>query len=279
MGARVYATAQVEEDTAVGTGFSGDEKDEVVRPGKGFQVLVPVRHLRADGVMDRHVDAEGTHPVTDFRIFRGTLRRLGKDLDGLGEVDFPETGFQHSPVLHHEGVAAHLAEQAQNLRVPDFSEDDECPVEPVRMQAGIGFPDMLLQLQHDRAGAVDDLQAAVPGFRICLRRFAVGPDENGFAFGDDREGCNGPEAFRAQAFEFGFVVDDGTEGLKMVAVREESFRAGNGTDDAAAKTGTGVDFDRYHDRAGASRMPNLPWMTPRAQTSSSWRVIWVLSIT
>ena len=104
-------------------------------------------------------------------------------------------------------------------------------------------------------------------------------DEDGFALGNVGQGRNGPEPFRAQAVELGFVVDDGAEGIEVVAVRKKAFRAGDGPDDAAAETGTGVDFDRYHDRAGASRMPNLPWMTPRAHTSSSWSVIWVLSIT
>ena len=85
--------------------------------------------------------------------------------------------------------------------------------------------------------------------------------------------------FRPEAVELGFVVDDGAEGIEVVAFLQEALRLGDGADDAAAEAGPAVCLDRHHDRAGASRMPNLPWTTPRHQTSSSCRVIWVLSIT
>ena len=107
----------------------------------------------------------------------------------------------------------------------------------------------------------------------------MGPDQDGFALRDVRDGRDRPEPFRPEAVELGFVVDDGAEGIEVVAFLQEALRLGNGADDAAAEAGPAVGFDRYHDRAGASRMPNLPWMTPRHQTSSSCRVMWVLSIT
>ena len=53
-GAGVHAAAQVEEDLSVGAGFTGDEKERIVAPREGEQVLMPVCDLGADGVMDRH---------------------------------------------------------------------------------------------------------------------------------------------------------------------------------------------------------------------------------
>ena len=104
-------------------------------------------------------------------------------------------------------------------------------------------------------------------------------DQDSFAPWDIRDGRDRPQPFRSEAVELSFVMDDGTEGVEVVPTAEEMLRPGDGADDAPAEAGPAVDFDRHHDRAGASRMPNLPWMTPSTHTSSSWRVMWVLSIT
>ena len=101
--------------------------------GEGRQMLVPVRHLRADGIMDRHVGSEGAYTLADFGVFCRTFGGLGEDFDGLGEVDTGERRFQHGAVLHDDGVAVHLTQQAQDLGVADFPENEQGPVQAVRM--------------------------------------------------------------------------------------------------------------------------------------------------
>ena len=279
VGAGILRPAQVEEDLSVGTGHAGDEKNEVVRACELHQMLVPVRDLGADGVMDRDTVAEGADAGADVGVLIGALGGLGEDFHGFREVDAGEDVLQHGPVFHDDGVAVHLAQKAHDLGMADFPEDDECSVLSVRVQAGIGFADVLLQLEYHGAGAVDDGKAVAAGMDIGRRRLAMGPDEDGFAFGHVGNGRDRAEPFRPEAVELGLVMDDGAEGIQVVVVREEVLRPGDGADDASAETGAVVDFDGYHVRDGASRMANLPWMTPRHQTSSSWRVMWVLSIT
>ena len=97
----------------------------------------------------------------------------------------------------------------------------------------------------------------------------MGPDQDGLPFWHVHRRSDGAEAAGGEPHQFCFVVDNGTEGVEMVMVPEESFGMADGTDDTAAKAGTRVDFDTYHVRAGASRMPNLPWITPSTHTSSS----------
>ena len=152
---------------------------------------------------------------------------------------------------------------------------------PVTFGGGITivYADVLLQLEHHGAGAVDDGKAASAGFDIGRWRLAMGTDQDGFLFRHVGDGRDRAEPFRPEAVELGLVMDDGAEGIQVVVVRKEVFRPGDGADDASAETGAVVDFDGYHVRDGASRMPNLPWMTPRHQTSSSCRVMWVLSMT
>ena len=145
-GAWVHALAKVEEDLAVGARFPGDEKDYVVRPGEVHQVLVPVRHLRADGIVDRHAGAEGAHAVADFRVFGRAFGGLGEDFHGLGEIDLPEAVLQHRAVFHDDGVAIDLAQQAEDLGVTDFSEDEQSAVHTVLVQAGVRFTDVVLEL-------------------------------------------------------------------------------------------------------------------------------------
>ena len=142
IGAGVLGPAQVEEDLSVGTGLAGDEQNQVVRAGELHQMLMPVRDLRTDGVMDRDATAEGADPGADIGVFGRALGRLGEDFHGFGEVDAGKDVLQHRPVLHHDGVAIHLAQQTQDLGMADFSEDDQRPVLSVRVQAGIGLPIM-----------------------------------------------------------------------------------------------------------------------------------------
>ena len=73
------------------------------------QMFMPVRDLRADGVMDRDTVAEGTDPGADVGVLVRALGGLGEDFHGLREVDAGEDFLQHGPVLHHDGVAIDLA--------------------------------------------------------------------------------------------------------------------------------------------------------------------------
>ena len=139
-----------------------------------------------------------------------------------------------------------------------------------------------LEPQYHRAGAVDDVDSDLSGLGVSLGRFAVSTDQKGLAFrrGDagDIVMAYGHKSLVSQSFEFGFVVDYGSQGIQSsgrIPV-EEFFRAAYSPDDASAETGTFV----YLDLEGHySRIPNLPCASPWNQTVSSWRVMSELSRT
>ena len=204
---------------------------------------------------------------------------MGEDFYGLGKIQLPHRFFQHLPVFHHEGISFYLAQQAQNFCMTHPAEDDHLAAGAVLVQAGVGFPDASLQLQYHRAGAVYNLQLALPGRLVSGRRFSVGPDEDGFSFRHFLQAAYGDQAPLLKAAQFRFVVNDGSQRIKPVSHGEEILCVRDGTDHSSAEAGTGIYFYFQHDRPGLSRMANLPCSRPITHTNSSWRVIWVLSRT
>ena len=247
--------------------------------GKGRQFLVSAGHLGADGIVDGEPGSTGTEQLADFLILRRALGGLGENFHGLGEIQRGHHLFQHPGILHHNGVSVHLAHQPQHFCVSHPAEDDNLAVPPLRMQAGIGLADAFLKLEHHGAGAVNQLELPQAGLLISGRRFSVGTDEHGSAPGHFFQAGGRHQAFLLEAGKLGLVVYDGTQRIQPLSHGKVTLRAGNGTDHSSAEAGAGVYLYLQHDRPGLSRMPNLPWSRPSIHTSSSWSVMWVLSIT
>ena len=142
-----------------------------------------------------------------------------------------------------------------------------------------GVSDALLELQDHRAGAVYDGEPARGGFRVGGGGLTVGPYEDGAAFGDVLEGIHRDQAFFVETGEFGLIVHNCAKGIEGAACAEVFLCAGYGTDYSSAEAGAGVCLYFYHVMPGVSSRPNLPWRRPSIHTSSSWRVMWVLSRT
>ena len=119
--------------------------------GKGEQSLVPIGHLRANGVVHHKGSAPLPQQPADSRILGRALGGLGENGHGLSEIQLGESLqqhglilyhqgvsaylpqqahrlFQHLPVFHHQGISVHLAQQAQNLCMTHPAKDNHLPM-------------------------------------------------------------------------------------------------------------------------------------------------------
>ena len=112
-----------------------------------------------------------------------------------------------------------------------------------RFYPGARLPDNPLQLEHHRAGAVDDAAPQLPGPGIGGGRFAVGADQQGLA-GRHRLFRDRPQTLSLQALQFRFVVDDVAHRIQRLARMrlQELLGLADGADNAAAEAGTGIYF-------------------------------------
>ena len=113
-----------------------------------------------------------------------------------------------------------------------------------RFQPGVRLPDNPLQLEHHRAGAVDDAAPQFPGLRIGSGRFAVGADQQGLTR-RHRIFRDRPQTLFFQTLQLRFVVDDGAHRIQRLARMrlQELLGLADGADHAAAESGTGIYFN------------------------------------
>ena len=78
-------------------------------------------------------------------------------------------------VLHYNRLAIGLPHETVHFGVPALAVDNNLRTSAV---AGIGCVDALLELEHHRAGGVDNLDVVLPRNAVCLRRLAVRPQEH-----------------------------------------------------------------------------------------------------
>ena len=247
--------------------------------GKGEQPLVPIGHLRANGVVHHKGSAPLPQQPADSRILGRALGGLGENGHGLSEIQLGQCLQQHGFVLYHQGVSAYLPQQAQYLCMPHAAKDNHLPMHAFCVQRGIGFADAFLQLQHHRAGAVDDFQLAPGRLLIRAGRFPVRPDEHRASLGHFRQTLNRNKPALLQAGQFCLVMDNIAQRIHARMGAQVFLGPGDGPDNAPAEAGTGVYLYAYHDRPGLSSRPNFPCSRPSIHTSSSCRVMCVLSST
>ena len=194
--------------------------------------------------MYRKLCAAGGEQGADLGVFRGAFGGLGEDLQRLGKVYFAcrQGFFQHEGTFHHQGVAAHLTQQAQHLGVTHPAENEHLSVTAVFVQTDIGLPDIALQLQHHGAGAVDDRQVTGRRPFIRGRRFAMGADEHRLPFRHFGQLIDGDQPLFPQAGKLFFVVHDGSQGIQPAAAGKDLFRARDGPDYSATEAGAGINL-------------------------------------
>ncbi len=184
--------------------------------GEFRKLLVPGCHLGTDSPV--HLDT-GLRPTGKLVAYSGIFRRT---LGSLGEyfqryvcpdLSFLQGFQEHAEVLHHHSVAANLPKQAKDFRVSDLPEYNH--LSALRMKPLPGLPDAFLELEHHGAGTVNEVDSDALGIGICLRRFAVRPDQQGLVarvlhvaepFLGDSDQTLFPEPFQLR-----FIVYYGTE--------------------------------------------------------------------
>ena len=184
--------------------------------GEFRKLLVPGCHLGTDSPM--HLDT-GLRPTGKLVAYSGIFRRT---LGSLGEyfqryvcpdLSFLQGFQEHAEVLHHHSVAANLPKQAKDFRVSDLPEYNH--LSALRMKPLPGLPDAFLELEHYGTGTVYEVDSDALGVGICLRRFPVRPDKQGFRAGilDAAEVLKGnsDQTLFPEPFQLRFIVYYGTE--------------------------------------------------------------------
>ena len=182
VGADVHALAEPAQHLSVGALAAAHEHYYIVAAGKAHQLAVPVRNLPADGVVDRQqagVNHFGGQPFAELVVLHRALGGLGENLYAARGVQpsLSHKVLELSQVLHHKGIAVHLAHQAQHLRMANLAENHYLSVRLARMQLCIRLADALLYPQHHRAGKIQHLEALLLRQLIRRRRLTVGPDQ------------------------------------------------------------------------------------------------------
>ena len=125
---------------------------------------------------------------------------------------------QLSSCIRDEETIVFLNGDASASPIPLFELDRQSEynhLSALRMKPLPGLPDAFLELEHHGAGTVNEVDSDALGVGICLRRFPVRPDKQGFRAGilDAAEVLKGnsDQTLFPEPFQLRFIVDYGTE--------------------------------------------------------------------
>ena len=132
-----------------------------------------------------------------------------------------------------DGASGGLPDEADDLGVSRLAIDDELRV---RFLVGHAL-DAALELQHDGAGGVDDVDVVLPRSGVGFGRFAVSAEQNfGVAQAAESVVVDGCQAERPQAVAFPAVVYDVAEAIEACPGSEFFLRLADGGGHAEAET-------------------------------------------
>ena len=153
---------------------------------------------------------------TEASVFRRALCSLaeyfGRDIESDSALG--KSILEHSHILNDNGRAVSLAYESEHFRMADLSEYDDLTASGL-LKPDICLLDALLELEHYRTCAVYHFESQGCGTFVCLRRFAMGPDEQDLSLGTDHVVevfiVDGHEALSGESFQFGVIMYDGSK--------------------------------------------------------------------
>ena len=238
----IDAQTLVEEHLAVGTLTATDEEDKVVLRGKLRDVGHTVGHITADGVeaLEGGIWRDVRLDVVDDAVeLVERLRGLGIEVDIAGEVELRH----FIEALDDNSVGVCLSHEAEYLSMAFLAEDDDLLVGRLIILC----LDALLELEHHRAGGIDDLDIVTTGQLVGLRGFTMGTEEH-FHVVELLHllVVDGDEPHLAEPFTLHAVVYDVTQTVEDVALGQFLLSFLDGGSHAEAEAAVIIDFDLKH---------------------------------
>lgn len=209
VGVRVLRLAGIEEHLAVAALSSGDEEDEVVLGGEGADVWHTVGNLSADGVEGAERCLWGymlLNIADDGMELIERLRCLRIEIDVAGEVEARHL----VGMLYDDGMLICLSHETEHLCMSVLAKDDYLGIR----RCLILFLYPSLQLKHNGAGGIDDLDVITACNLVGLRRFAMSAEQHFriMQFGELLM-LDGDESHLAQSLTLHTVVDNVAEAV------------------------------------------------------------------
>ena len=223
----------------VGARPAPDDDHQVDLAGGLEGVLLAADRDRADGVDDLELVGPRDHEGGQLLELPGRLGRLRDERHPLA----PRDGRLPLLLLVDDDRVGCEAEEPDHLGVLGRAEQDD------RVAVLDELDQLALLLDDPRAGAVDDLEAALLGAFHDVRPDAVGADDDGRAVVDVVERFDGLDAEVLEVADDALVVDDLAEGMRRLAGGRRLLRLVDRLANAVAEAGAlrDADFlDRSH---------------------------------
>ena len=234
---------------------AADDDHQVDLAGRLEGVLLAADRDRADGVDDLELVGARDHERGELLELPGRLGRLGDERHPLA----PRDGRLPLLFLVDDDRVRREAEQPDDLGVLGRAEQDD------RVAVLDELDQLALLLDDPRAGAVDDLEAALLGAFHDVRPDAVGADDDGRAVVDVVERFDRLDAEILEVADDALVVDDLAEGMRRLAGGRGFLGLVDRLAHAVAEAGALRDAD-FLDRSHGSiiaRGPSRPCLRDR----------------
>jgi hypothetical protein len=258
--------AQAGQLPRVGAAPAANDHHEVDLPGRLHGVLLASNGYRADCVHDLELVGQVDHAGGKPLELPGRLRGLGDEGHPLPAGDAVPVGL----LVDHDRVR-------RETQQPDDLGVVRRPQEHDRVAVLDELLELLLLGDDPRAGAIDDVEAAIGGGPPDRGRHAVGADHDGGPVEGLVERADRPDAAGVKARHDPLVVDDLAEGVGHPAGVGGLLRLVDRLADAIAEAGALRDADvlnRAHVPIIARFLTKPRWSRPlearwRAQASPS----------
>lgn len=221
-GVGIVAAADGIEVFAVGTLLAAHKDDGILLEGELPELPGALAHAFADAVhrLEFHLVllALGGDVPGYFGVLFGIHRGLGKEHGGLGEVEL----FHFLQGSDHDGAVAGLAVEPDDFGMPGLAENQHLAALGLHLlETGL---DALLELEHDGAGGIDQLDTVLLGNLVGGRGLAMGADQDfGILELAELFHVDDPESQGFEPLDFLGVVDDFAQAVEGGGVKQRGI--------------------------------------------------------